>query len=165
MKTFSPFFLLDNFQVTVEPLFYPLRKRLASIPTIRPNLFNGAESRIKCNTLTLSGVAMGTNYEQLSAEERATIMLMAQEGKSARDGEDLHRSPWTISREWRRQGQRPMPLDRGATMPRRLAKKRGAGASSRAGSVSWPLTRCCSAWSSISSRRGGRQARLPAPSS
>ena len=28
---------------------------------------------------------MGTNYEQLSAEERATIMLMAQERKSMRD--------------------------------------------------------------------------------
>ena len=125
-----------------------------------------AESRIKCNTLTLSGVAMGTNYEQLSAEERATLMLMAQEGKSLRAmARTLHRSPSTISRAWRRQEKRPMPLDRGATMPRRLAKQRGAGASSRAGSVSWPLTRCCSAWSSIASRRGGRQARWPAPSS
>ena len=47
---------------------------------------------------------MGTNYEQLSAEERATIMLMAQEGKSLRAmARTLHRSPSTISREWRRQ--------------------------------------------------------------
>ncbi len=46
---------------------------------------------------------MGTHYEQLSAEERATIMLMAQEGQSLRAmARTLHRAPSTISREWRR---------------------------------------------------------------
>ena len=46
---------------------------------------------------------MGTHYEQLSAEERATIMLMANEGKSLRAmARTLHRAPSTISREWRR---------------------------------------------------------------
>ena len=46
---------------------------------------------------------MGTNYEQLSAEERATLMLMAQEGQSLRAiARTLHRAPSTISREWRR---------------------------------------------------------------
>lgn len=46
---------------------------------------------------------MGTHYEQLSAEERATIMLMANEGKSLRAmARTLRRAPSTISREWRR---------------------------------------------------------------
>lgn len=46
---------------------------------------------------------MVTNYEQLTAEERATIMVMAQEGKSLRAmARLLHRAPSTISREWRR---------------------------------------------------------------
>jgi IS30 family transposase len=46
---------------------------------------------------------MGTHYEQLSAEERATMMLMAHEGKSLRAmARTLHRAPSTISREWRR---------------------------------------------------------------
>ena len=46
---------------------------------------------------------MGTHYEQLSAEERATIMLMANEGKSLRAmARTLRRAPSTISRESRR---------------------------------------------------------------
>ena len=46
---------------------------------------------------------MGTHVEQLSAEERATIMVMANEGKSLRAmARSLHRAPSTISREWRR---------------------------------------------------------------
>ena len=46
---------------------------------------------------------MGTHYEQLSAEERATIMVMAQEGQSLRAmARTMHRAPSTISREWRR---------------------------------------------------------------
>lgn len=46
---------------------------------------------------------MGPHYEQLSAEERATIMLMANEGKSLRaKARTLRRAPSTISREWRR---------------------------------------------------------------
>jgi IS30 family transposase len=46
---------------------------------------------------------MVTNYEQLTAEERATIMVMAQEGQSLRaTARLLHRAPSTISREWRR---------------------------------------------------------------
>lgn len=46
---------------------------------------------------------MGPHYEQLSAEERATIMLMANEGKSLRAmARTLRRAPSTISREWRR---------------------------------------------------------------
>ena len=46
---------------------------------------------------------MGTHYDQLSTEERATIMLMANEGKSLRAmARTLHRAPATISREWRR---------------------------------------------------------------
>ncbi len=46
---------------------------------------------------------MVTNYEQLTAEERATIMVMAEEGKSLRAmARLLHRAPSTISREWRR---------------------------------------------------------------
>jgi IS30 family transposase len=43
---------------------------------------------------------MGTNYEHLSAEERATIMLMRGEGCSLRAmARRLHRAPSTISRE------------------------------------------------------------------
>ena len=46
---------------------------------------------------------MGTHYEQLSAEERARMMLMAHEGQSLRAmARTLHRAPATISREWRR---------------------------------------------------------------
>ncbi len=46
---------------------------------------------------------MGPHYEQLSAEERATIILMANEGKSLRAmARTLRRAPSTISREWRR---------------------------------------------------------------
>ena len=46
---------------------------------------------------------MTKHFEQLSAEERATIMVMAQEGKSLRAmARTLHRAPSTISREWRR---------------------------------------------------------------
>ncbi len=46
---------------------------------------------------------MGANYEQRSAEERATLMLMAQAGQSLRAmARTLHRAPSTISREWRR---------------------------------------------------------------
>lgn len=42
----------------------------------------------------------GKQYRQLSAEERATIMLMTREGKGAREvGRLLRRSPSTISRE------------------------------------------------------------------
>lgn len=51
-----------------------------------------------------------------------------------------------------------MPLGRGAAMPNGLVKQRGTGASSRAGSVTWSLNRCCGAWS-IASRRGGHRAR------
>ena len=40
-------------------------------------------------------------FEQLSAEERATIMVMAQEGQSLRAmARALQRTPSTISREW-----------------------------------------------------------------
>ena len=43
---------------------------------------------------------MGTNYEHLSAEERATIMLMRGEGCSLRAmARRLHRARSTISRE------------------------------------------------------------------
>ena len=46
---------------------------------------------------------MVTNYEQLTAEERTTIMVMAQEGKSLwAMARILPRAPSTISREWRR---------------------------------------------------------------
>ena len=46
---------------------------------------------------------MTKHFEQLSAEERATIMVMVQEGKSMRAmARILHRAPSTISREWRR---------------------------------------------------------------
>ena len=46
---------------------------------------------------------MGTHYEQLSAEQRAMTMSMVNEGKSLRAmARTLHRSPSTISREWRR---------------------------------------------------------------
>ncbi len=46
---------------------------------------------------------MTKHFEQLSAEERATIMVMAQEGQSLRAmARTLHRAPSTISREWRR---------------------------------------------------------------
>ncbi|MFZ1576311.1 MAG: hypothetical protein WAT36_13955, partial [Chromatiaceae bacterium] len=41
-----------------------------------------AESRIKGNTSTFIGVVMTKHFEQLSAEERATIMVMVQEGQS-----------------------------------------------------------------------------------
>ena len=59
--------------------------------------------RIKCNTSTFIGVVMTKHFEQLSAEERATIMVMAQEGQSLRAmARALHRAPPTISREWRR---------------------------------------------------------------
>ncbi len=47
---------------------------------------------------------MGTNYEHLSAEERATIMVMAPAGKRLRAmARTRHRRPSTISRAWRRQ--------------------------------------------------------------
>ena len=43
---------------------------------------------------------MGTNYDQMSAEERASIMLMRDEGCSLRAmARKLHRAPSTISRE------------------------------------------------------------------
>jgi IS30 family transposase len=46
---------------------------------------------------------MATNYEQLTAEERATIRVMAHEGMSLRAmARFLRRAPSTISREWRR---------------------------------------------------------------
>jgi hypothetical protein len=46
---------------------------------------------------------MVTNYEQLTAEERTTIMVMAEEGKSLRTmARLLHRAPSTSSRKWRR---------------------------------------------------------------
>ncbi len=46
---------------------------------------------------------MNKHFEQLAAEERATIMVMAEEGKSLREmARTLHRAPSTISREWRR---------------------------------------------------------------
>jgi IS30 family transposase len=55
---------------------------------------------------------MTTHYEQLSAEERATIMVMAQEGQSLRAmARTLHRAPSTISREWRRHEVRGCPRD------------------------------------------------------
>ena len=46
---------------------------------------------------------MGTRYQHLSAEERATIMIMLQQGCSARGiARTLQRSPSTITREIRR---------------------------------------------------------------
>ena len=46
---------------------------------------------------------MGTRYQHLSAEERATIMIMLQQGCSARSiARTLQRSPSTITREIRR---------------------------------------------------------------
>lgn len=46
---------------------------------------------------------MVTNYEKLTDEDRATIMVFAQEGKSLRAmARPLHRAPPTISRKWRR---------------------------------------------------------------
>lgn len=46
---------------------------------------------------------MGTHYQHLSAEERATIMIMLQQGCSARSiARTLQRSPSTITREIRR---------------------------------------------------------------
>ncbi|NCA87227.1 MAG: helix-turn-helix domain-containing protein, partial [Clostridia bacterium] len=49
--------------------------------------------RIKCNTSTFIGVVMTKHFEQLSAEERATIMVMAQEGQSLRAmARALHRA-------------------------------------------------------------------------
>jgi IS30 family transposase len=48
---------------------------------------------------------MSKHFEQLTAEERATIMVMAQEGKSLRAmARLLYRAPSSISREWRRHG-------------------------------------------------------------
>lgn len=89
----------------------------------------------------------------MSAKERTAIILMAQEGKSlGAVARTLHRSPPTISREWRRQETAADAAGPRGYDARRMAKKRGAGTSSRAGPVSGPLTRCCSAWSSISSR-------------
>jgi len=49
---------------------------------------------------------MGTKYEQLSAEERATIMVMRGEGSSLRAiARKLARAPSSISRELRRNGE------------------------------------------------------------
>ncbi|MES7744568.1 helix-turn-helix domain-containing protein, partial [Cutibacterium acnes] len=51
---------------------------------------------------------MGTRYQHLSAEERATIMIMLQQGCSARGiARTLQRSPSTITREIRRALQWP----------------------------------------------------------
>ncbi len=48
---------------------------------------------------------MSKHFEQLTAEERATMMVMAEEGKSLRAmARTLHRAPSMISREWRRHG-------------------------------------------------------------
>jgi IS30 family transposase len=44
---------------------------------------------------------MSKHFEQLTAEERATIRVMAEEGKRLRAmARTLHRAPATISREW-----------------------------------------------------------------
>lgn len=46
---------------------------------------------------------MGKEYEQLKPEERATVMLMRQDGFSLRAvARQLQRSPSSISREWAR---------------------------------------------------------------
>ena len=46
---------------------------------------------------------MGTHYQHLSAEERATIMILLQQGCSARGiARTLRRSPSTVTREIRR---------------------------------------------------------------
>jgi len=48
---------------------------------------------------------MGKQYEQLCAEERATIMVMTLQGHSARAiARTLARAPSTVSRERRRNG-------------------------------------------------------------
>lgn len=51
---------------------------------------------------------MGQRYDHLSAEERASIMLLLQEGTSGRQiAHRLQRSPSTIARELRRNGYKP----------------------------------------------------------
>ncbi|MFN3612657.1 transposase, partial [Tepidimonas sp.] len=51
---------------------------------------------------------MGTRYQHLSAEERATIMILLQQGCSARSiARTLRRSPSTVTREIRRVHQWP----------------------------------------------------------
>jgi transposase, IS30 family len=46
---------------------------------------------------------MSKHFEQLTAEARATMMVMAEEGQRLRAmAWTLHRAPSTISREWRR---------------------------------------------------------------
>ncbi|WP_029891516.1 IS30 family transposase [Polycyclovorans algicola] len=65
---------------------------------------------------------MGKHYEQLSAEERAVIMVMRGAGSSVRAvAEQLGRSASTISRELRRNG------DRSASGRSALSKARKAG--------------------------------------
>ena len=99
---------------------------------------NTAESRIKCNTSTLIGVVMTKHFEQLSAEERATIMVMAQEGQSLRAmARTLHRAPRRSAGNGAAMPGRPLPRGAAATTPSGLARKLGAVVSNRGGRPSW----------------------------
>jgi IS30 family transposase len=72
---------------------------------------------------------MSKNFEQLTAEERATIMVMAQEGKSLRAmARTLHRAPSTISREWRRHELPRMLRARPWLRAKRAGQRRDAAA-------------------------------------
>ncbi|HNG02300.1 MAG TPA: IS30 family transposase [Nitrospira sp.] len=69
---------------------------------------------------------MGTNYEHLNAEERATIMLMQGEGCSLRAmARRLHRAPSTISRELERNSEEACSYDarRAGVRARALRRK------------------------------------------
>src|SRR4029077_15797285 len=71
------------------------RKDLAPRPIL---LFGGLNNQVQ--HLFWQGVAMGTDYEHLTAEERATLMVRRADGFSQRAvALCLGRSPSTISRE------------------------------------------------------------------
>ncbi|MFN3612255.1 helix-turn-helix domain-containing protein, partial [Tepidimonas sp.] len=64
-------------------------RRILRLLNSRGGPLAGAESIIKCNTLDLTCTRpcrrlMETHYQHLSAEERATIMILLQQGCSAR---------------------------------------------------------------------------------
>lgn len=82
---------------------------------------------------------MTKHFEQLSAEERATIMVMAQEGQSLRAmARTLHRAPRRSAGNGAAMQGRPRHRGAAATTPGGPAKQPGAAASNRGGRLLFP---------------------------
>jgi IS30 family transposase len=104
---------------------------------------------------------MGTNYEQLPDEERATIMVMTQAGQSLRAmARILHRVPSTISREWRRHAEAAELGGTSLYSAKQAGQERDAAGFSSAGSASWPLRGSCLAWSTHFLQEGWSPAQI-----